>query len=96
MRQNHDVILLFKSLLYSFSAVTARHKNIGGKIEFRKINFRDETNFNNFVGIEFRNLGPKLRKQIPQIFFFPKVLPAKNSTNKAILKQERKADGVKS
>ena len=67
------------------------HKNIGRKIEFREINFRDGANFNNFRRVLFRNSGPKSPKQIPRIFFHLKFLPAKNSTNnsKTILKQEK-------
>ena len=57
------------------------HKNIGRKIEFRKTNFREGANFNNFRRVQFRNLEPKSLKQIPRIFFHLESLPAKYSTN---------------
>ena len=67
------------------------HKSIRKKIEFCKTDFCDGANFNNFWRVIFCNLGPKLPKQVPWIFFHLKFLLAKNSTNnsKTILKQEK-------
>ena len=44
-----------------------------------------------FRKVEFRNLGPKLPKQIPRIFFHLKFLPSKYSSNNSetSLKQEK-------
>ena len=43
------------------------HKNIKRKIEFPETNFRDGANLNNFHVMQFHNVEPKSRKQIPQI-----------------------------
>ena len=66
-----------------------KNKNIARKIEFRETNFCDGINFNKFCRIQFRNLGPILRKQISRILVLLKNLLAQNSINKIILKQEK-------
>ena len=81
------VLVIFTYIL-SLVQLKASLYNYVTKIEFRETNFRDGSNFNNF----WRNLISQFEAKIAKancIFFLLKFLPAKNSTNKGILKQEK-------